>query len=61
MKNLFDSLDEFFVHRNFESRKKRKWFKKEGNVILVCEFQRFRYDLEGSGFFNFGIVFPSLA
>jgi hypothetical protein len=54
--NLFDTLDLFFSNLNFQS-KKRIWYRKENDGLIVCQFQRFRFDLNGSGFLNFGVVF----
>jgi hypothetical protein len=54
--NLFDTLNLFFSNLNFQS-KKRIWYRKENDGFIVCQFQRFRFDLKGSGFLNFGVVF----
>lgn len=56
MEDLFDTLNLFFGTLNFKS-KKRIWYRKENDGFIVCEFQRFRFDLQGSGFLNFGVVF----
>lgn len=60
MDGFIQILGDFFVELGF-SGGKNKWYKKANDGIIVCEFQRFRFDLNGSGFLNFGIVYPTLA
>lgn len=56
--NLFDILNSFFNDLNFKS-KKQMWYRKQNDGFIVCKFQRFRFDLKGSGFLNFGVVFTT--
>jgi hypothetical protein len=56
--DLFEILDNFYINHKFES-KKRRWYKKENDGFIICEFQKFKYGSDGSGFLNFGIVFDT--
>lgn len=59
MKNLFEMLDDFFLQRDFTS-KKRLWYKLIDDSFIIFEFQPFRFDYGKSGFLNFGIIFKSV-
>lgn len=54
--NFLEILDQFFARHEF-TKNKLIWYQKKNDGFIVFQFQKFKYDPEGSGFINFGLVF----
>lgn len=58
MQNTLTLLDDFFQRNDF-LKKTNYWRKPVNDCIIVCNWQKSRFD--EYGFLNFGLYYPSLA